>query len=241
MGEIGGAVWAEFVGIGDLALAGGAGWAKIGFAVRAEIETCVDASGAVGAGVRERFPDKQVEDETDKGDAARKDKDEESPEDGVHIAAFGIAVDVTKHEEPARDDDGGKSDNAGQSEAGEFGLIAIAFVGEDGSAVVQVVDVDRYTDDEREDGQREAETDEPARDDAELVAKGGVFALAAEADEAKAFGEGFVHDVFSVVQQIKSENQKFCSPLPGACSDPPRITLRDAKKRASKASPGRAG
>src|SRR6266700_7983477 len=66
------AVGAEFVGLGDFALALRAGGMQVAFAVWAEIETRADCRRAARTGIRQRLAHQEIDDYSEKGEGPGK-------------------------------------------------------------------------------------------------------------------------------------------------------------------------
>jgi hypothetical protein len=64
------------------------------------------------------------------------------------------------------------------------------------SAGLKAIVIDGEAYDDGDDEEQEAQNNEPLRDNAELIAEADIFALAAEADEAKTFCECVRHVIF---------------------------------------------
>jgi len=186
--EFGGAVRAELVGVGDFALALRAGGMEIAFAVGAEIEPGIDAGGALRAGEGKRFSNKKIDDEANEEVAAGEQKNEQCPQAGIHATALGVAIDIAEREKQDGESDSAQGDDAAELKIGKLRVVTERFIaGEYGSVGLEAMMIDGEADDQGEEVEQEAQHDEPLGDDAELIAEAAVFALAAEADEAKAF------------------------------------------------------
>src|SRR5579859_8179324 len=99
MREFGSAVGTELVSVGDFALALGASGMKIAFAVGTEVKARRNGGGALRASVGQRFADEEINDQTDEEIGRREDENQQGPEAGVHVAALGVAVDISHGED----------------------------------------------------------------------------------------------------------------------------------------------
>jgi hypothetical protein len=170
---------------------------EIAFAVGAEIEPGIDAGGALRAGEGKRLSDKQIDDEADEEITAGEHKNEKCPQAGIHAPALGVAIDIAEREKQNRDENRGKGDNSAELKIGKLRVVAERFIAwEYPSAGLKAIVIDGEAYDEGDDVEKEAQHNEPLRDDAKLIAEAAVFALAAEADEAKTFCECVRHVIF---------------------------------------------
>jgi hypothetical protein len=142
------------------------------------------------AGEGKRLANEQINDQANQEISGRKDENQERPEASIHAAALGVAIDVAKHKQHERQGESQTGDDSKESEAGQESAIAQAFVSrEDWAAGLKVAEVDAQADDETEGVENDAGPHNPFGDDAQFLAKRGTLALAAEADQAKAFIE----------------------------------------------------
>src|ERR1700739_1763150 len=102
----------------------------------------------------------------------------------MHVAALGIAIDVTHGKDEDREKNGHTGDGAGQTQARQARLTAEGIVREDGTVRLYVMDVYADADDQRQDVESHTRPDEPLGENAEFFAKGGALALPAEANQA---------------------------------------------------------
>src|SRR5208283_973943 len=188
MRQIGAALGAELVSVGDFAAALWARRMQVVLAVGAEIVARGNGRGALRAREGQRLANEQIDDQADDAVGRGKDKDEQSPKHGMHAAALGVFVNVAEHEQKAGKEKGSASDDGGQGKAGSHLMTEPFRVGREiAFIVVHAVDVDGDADSECDEPEGYARPDQPAWDDAEFVAKSGALAFPAEADQTHAF------------------------------------------------------
>lgn len=189
MGQVGAALRAELVGVGDFAAALRARRMQVVLTAGAEIVARRDDRGALRAREGQRLANEQVDDEADDAVGRGEYKDEQSPENGMHAAALGVLVNVTEHEEECREEDGTGGDHASQGEAGGNRIAEPFRVGREKITLIvpHVVNVGGDADDNGDEPESDAGPEQPARNDAEFVAESGALALPAESDHTHAF------------------------------------------------------